>query len=61
MKGKISLEEMTKYLKKTKNNVSPGSSGFTNDFYKFFWRDLKQFVVRAVDFAFDNNRLSRHN
>ena len=58
MKGKISLEEMTKYLKKTKNNVSPGSSGFTNDFYKFFWRDLKQFVVRAVDFAFDHNRLS---
>ena len=41
MKGKVTVEEMTKYLKKCKNNVSPGSSGFTNDFYKFFWRDIK--------------------
>ena len=58
MKGKISVQEMTRYLKKCKNNVSPGSSGFTNDFYKFFWRDLKHFVINAVDYAFDNNRLS---
>ena len=36
MEGKISLDEMTKYLKKCKNNVAPGSSGFTLDFYKFF-------------------------
>ena len=58
MEGKISLNEMTKYLKKCKNNVAPGSSGFTFDFYKFFWRDLKQFIIRAVDFSFENNRLS---
>ena len=58
MKGKISVEEMTKYLKKCKNNVSPGSSGFTTDFYKFFWRDVKYFVINSVDFAFDSGRLS---
>ena len=58
MEGKISLNEMTKYFKKCKNNVAPGSSGFTFDFYKFFWRDLKQFIIRAVDFSFENNRLS---
>ena len=58
MEGKISISELTSYLKKTKNNVSPGSSGFTNEFYKFFWRDLKYFILKAVDFAFDNNRLS---
>ena len=58
MNGKISVQEMTKYLKKCKNNVSPGSSGFTNDFYKFFWRDLKYFVINSVDYAFDHNRLS---
>ena len=58
LEGNITLEEMTKYLKKTRNNVSPGSSGFTNEFYKFFWRDLKIFVLNAVEFAFDNNRLS---
>ena len=58
MNGKISVQEMTKYLKKCKNNVSPGSSGFTNDFYKFLWRDIKYFVINSVDYAFDHNRLS---
>ena len=58
MEGKISLPEMTKYLKKCKNNVAPGSSGFTFDFFKFFWRDFKHFIIRAVDYAFENNRLS---
>ena len=58
MEAKITLEEMTNCLKKTKNNVSPGSSGFTNEFYKFFWKDIKHFVVNAVEYAFNNNRLS---
>ena len=58
MEGRITVEEMTKYLKKSKNNVAPGSSGFTNEFFKFFWRDIKNFVVNSVDYAFDNNRLS---
>ena len=59
MEGKLSLDEMTKYLKKCKNNVAPGSSGFTFDFYKFFWRNLKQFIIRAVDYAFVMNRLAK--
>ena len=29
MEGLLSLDELTKYIKKTKNNVSPGSSGYT--------------------------------
>lgn len=58
MEGMITLEEMTKYLKKCNNNVAPGSSGFTFDFYKFFWRDLKVFIIRAVDYSFEHNRLS---
>ena len=58
MEGKVSLEEMSNYLKKCKNNVAPGSSGFTFDFYKFFWRDLKIFIIKSIDHAFENNRLS---
>ena len=58
MEGKITVNEMTQYLKKTRNNVAPGSSGFTNEFFKFFWRDIKYFVINSVEFAFDNNRLS---
>ena len=58
MSGHITVEEMTKYLKSTKNNVSPGISGFTADFYKYFWRDLKQFIVRSVNYSFDIGSLS---
>ena len=54
MGSKISIDEMTK----CKNNVSPGSSGFKNNFYNFFWRDIKYFVINSIDYAFDNNRLS---
>ena len=58
MEGKLSLEELTLYLKKCKNNVAPGSSGFSFEFYKFFWRNIKHHVSRAVDYAFDKNRLA---
>ena len=36
MEGLLTTDELTKYLKKTKNNTAPGSSGFTNEFFKFF-------------------------
>ena len=36
MEGEITLEELSKYLNKTKNNTSPGSSGFPYEFFKFF-------------------------
>ena len=58
MEGKIKLDELTHYLKKAKNNLSPGSSGYTNEFYKFFWKYIKHFVVRAVNHAFESGRLS---
>ena len=58
MEGNITLDEMLKYLKKCKNNVAPGSTGFTFDFYKLFWRDLKQFIIKSVEYSFENNRLS---
>ena len=58
MNGKITVEEMTNYLKKCKNNVAPGASGFTNEFYKFFWNDIKYFVINSIDHAFTNTKLS---
>ena len=54
----ISCDELTRYLKKAKNNVAPGSSGFTNEFYKFFWRDLKTFVTNAINDGYKNGMLS---
>ena len=59
LEEKLNLEEITRYLKKCKNNVAPGSSGFSFDFYKYFWRDIKHHVMKAIDFAFENNRLAK--
>ena len=58
VEGILTLEEMSAFLKKTRNNVSPGSSGFTGDFYKFFWIDLKHFVVRSANYSFEVGSLS---
>ena len=40
MEGKITLDEAGRFLQKMQNNKSPGSTGFTSEFYKFFWKDL---------------------
>ena len=32
-----------------KNNKSLGSDGFTVEFFKFFFKDLKAFIIRAIN------------
>ena len=54
----ITCDELTKYLKRSKNNVAPGTTGYTNEFYKFFWRDLKHFVTNAINHGYENGMLS---
>ena len=58
MEGLISIEEMTAYLKKARNNVAPGSTGFTNEFLKFFWLDLKVFICNAINYSYQTGQLS---
>ena len=58
MEGLITETELTSYLKKSKNNVSPGSSGFTSEFYKFFWRDLRSFIANSINFGCEMGKLS---
>ena len=38
LEEKITLDEASIALKNMKNNKSPGSDGFTVEFFKFFWR-----------------------
>jgi len=39
------------------NNPAPGSSGFTTSFYKVFWRDLGDVLVRSLNCAIQSGEL----
>ena len=45
-------------LKKSSNNTSPGFDGFTYEFFKFFWRDVGHFLLRAINVCFSKGELS---
>ena len=49
--------EVLEVLKNMKNNKSPGSDGYTTEFFKFFWSDIKYFVVRAINCIFRKGEL----
>ena len=57
LEGPIKDTEILDVLKNMKNNKSPGSDGYTAEFFKFFWIDLKDFIVRAVNDVFINKKL----
>ena len=53
MEGKITYEEAGTVLKNMKNNKSPGSDGYTVEFFKFFWKDLGHYLIKAINFNFE--------
>ena len=58
LEGKITKNEATTALKNMKNNKSPGSDGYTAEFYKFFWIDIGDFLIRSINYSFNNGELS---
>ncbi|GFR76837.1 Pol-like protein [Elysia marginata] len=57
IEGLITYREATNVLKKMGNNKSPGSSGFTVDFLKFFWKDIGPFLINLVKYSFQTETL----
>lgn len=49
--GDLSVEECLLSLKKMKNSKSPGYDGYTVEFYKFFWNDIKEFLIRSFNYS----------
>ena len=39
-------------------NKSPGTSGYSSEFFMFWWRDLGAFLVRSINFGFNSGMLS---
>ena len=56
--GLVSEQECLNSLKNMQNGKSPGCDGFTVDFYKFFWKNIKTFVVDSLNYAYHTGELS---
>ena len=54
----LTIDEMTKALKLLPNNKWPGSDGFTTNFYKCFWIDIKDLLFESFRYSFTNGSLS---
>ena len=58
LEGEISYSELTAAIKRMKNGKSPGSDGYTNEFFKFFWVDIGKFVYRSINYGYEHGELS---
>lgn len=56
--GDITLTEISNYLLKLRNNKSPGTSGFTGEFYKFFYPDIKHRLHESINHTYKIGKLS---
>ncbi len=49
IESNISEQELLAALKSTSNGKSPGSDGFTSEFYKLFWVDIKDLLLNSIN------------
>ena len=66
LEADIKIDELSNALKNMKNEKKKkkkkkkktGLDGFTVEFYKFFWIDLKYFILRSLNFGYHTGTLS---
>ena len=56
--GLVSVNECANALKEFKNAKSPGTDGFSAEFYKFFWPELGTEMISSFNHAFRSGTLS---
>jgi len=56
--GLLTLEEILKVLKTCKSNKSPGTDGFSSEFYTFFWLDIKDYLLDAMNYNYIKQNMS---
>ena len=58
LEGEIKYPELAEALKNMKNSKTPGNDGFTAEFFKFFWIDLKMFILNSLNYGYKTGSLS---
>ena len=56
--GIISEDEVLKSLKSMENNKSPGNEGISEEFYEYFWDEVKKPFLASIHKSFLNQELS---
>ena len=56
--GLVTEKEVCSVLKNMKNGKSPGTDGYTAEFYKFFWNNIGKFVMESLNESFVTGELS---
>ena len=51
-------EEVATSIKSMRNNKTPGTDGFPIEFYKFFWVDIKKYLIKCFKQSFVDGKLS---
>ena len=61
LEGPLTENEVFAFLKKMKNDKSPGPDGFTCEFFKFFWYELGTFITSAINYSKEVMHFSEPN
>ena len=56
--GQITIEEATEALKNMNNGSAPGPDGLTTEFYKIFWKEIRDIVIKSFNSSFNTGSLS---
>ena len=57
----LTIEQCTLALKTLQNDKSPGSDGYTTNFYNFFWIDLKSFLYDSYMYSYSTTAILTQN
>ena len=58
LEGPLTHQEILNALTNTTNGKSPGSDGFSFEFYKLFFSDLSWYLLRSLNAAYETGTLS---
>lgn len=59
LEGPLTLAEASRALADLSKDKSPGTDGFSVNFFKFFWRHLGGFLVRSLNRGYQTGLLSK--